>query len=223
MKLLIIEDSERLRKSLREGLRRRGFAADLVGNGEAGLRFACAGEYDVIVLDIMLPVMDGLTVLQRLREVGKKTNVLILSAKDQVKDRVRGLELGADDYLVKPFAFDELLARLKALVRRNYNQRNPLIRLGRIDLNTALHRATCDDIEIALTPNEMTLLECLAMNRSRVVSAQSLLDHLYDSDTSVTRNTIEAHISTLRKKLRIVGEPDVIRTRRGFGYYVETA
>ncbi|MCP5424925.1 MAG: response regulator transcription factor [Gammaproteobacteria bacterium] len=221
MKLLIVEDSERLRKSLSEGLRRMGFAVDPVGDGETGLRFALAVDYDVIILDLMLPRLDGLTVLQRLREHGKNTHVLILSAKDQVQDRIRGLEWGADDYLVKPFSFDELLARLKALVRRCYQHHNPIIQLGCIELNTALHRAVSGDGEVPLTPNELALLEYLALNRGRVVSQRSLEDHLYDSDTVVTRNAIEAHISSLRKKLRAVGEAQLIKTRRGFGYYIE--
>ena len=222
MKLLVVEDSERLRKSLAEGLRRSGFAVDLVADGEAGLRFALAVDYDAIVLDLMLPLLDGLSVLQQLREHGKNTNVLVLSAKDQVQDRIRGLELGADDYLIKPFAFDELLARLRALVRRGYNRRTPVIKLGQIALNTALHRVECAGNEIALTPNELTLLEYLALNRGRVVSPQSLEDHLYDSDSAVSRNAIEAHISALRKKLRAVGEHGLIKTRRGFGYYIDS-
>ncbi len=221
MKLLIVEDSERLRKSLGEGLRRCGFAVDLVGDGEAGLRFALAMEYDVIVLDLMLPKLDGLTVLERLREADRNTNVLILSAKDRVQDRINGLELGADDYLIKPFAFDELLARLKALVRRGYDRRNPVIRLGRLELNTALHRVLCDATEVPLTPHELALFEHLALNRGRVLSPQTLEDHLYDSECTVSRNAIEVHISALRKKLRVAGVAELIKTRRGFGYYIE--
>lgn len=223
MRLLIVEDSVRLRKSLGEGLRRSGFAVDVVGDGEAGLRFALAVDYDIIVLDLMLPLLDGLSVLARLREQGRSANILILSAKDQVQDRIRGLELGADDYLIKPFAFDELLARLKALVRRGYGQRNPVIQLGRIELNTALHRVLCGGVELALTPHELGLLEYLALNRGRVVSPQSLEDHLYDSDAVVSRNAIEAHISALRKKLRGAGITQLIKTRRGFGYYIEAS
>ena len=221
MKLLIVEDSERLRHSLTQGLRRSGFAVDAVSDGEAGLRFALAVDYDVIVLDLMLPLLDGLSILQRLREQGRSTNVLILSAKDQVPDRIQGLELGADDYLIKPFAFDELVARLKALMRRGYDKRNPIIRLGQVELNTALHQAVCDGVELALTPHEMSLLECLALNLGRVMSPQSLESHVYDSDTVVSRNAIEAHISALRKKLRAVGVTQLIKTRRGFGYFID--
>ncbi|NJO36325.1 MAG: response regulator transcription factor [Rhizobiales bacterium] len=141
MKILIIEDSERLRRSLSEGLRRSGSAVDQVADGETGLNYALAAAYDVIVLDLILPKLNGLEVLEQIRQHGVNAGVLILSAKDQAEDRIRGLELGADDYLIKPFVFDELIARLKALVRRAYNQRNPIIKIGDITLNTALRRA----------------------------------------------------------------------------------
>lgn len=221
MKLLVIEDSQRLRKSLDEGLRRTGFAVDLAADGESGARFALGTDYDVIVLDLMLPKLDGLSVLQTLRDHNRQTPVLILSARDQVQDRIRGLELGADDYLVKPFAFDELHARLQALVRRRYESRNPLIQLGPIELNTALHRLCCDGVEIKLTPHELALLEYLALNRGRVITLQSLEDRLYASDAAVSSNAIEAHVSSLRRKLRAASGMDLIKTRRGFGYYIE--
>jgi DNA-binding response OmpR family regulator len=221
VKLLLIEDSQRLRKSLSEGLRRSGFAVDLAADGEAGARFALATEYDVIVLDLMLPKVDGLSVLQALRDRNRQTPVLILSAKDQVQDRIRGLELGADDYLVKPFAFDELHARLQALIRRRYESRNPIIRLGRIELNTSLHQLRCAGVEIKLTPHELALLEYLALNRGRVITLRSLEDHLYASDAAVSSNAIEAHVSALRRKLRAASGTELVKTRRGFGYYIE--
>ena len=221
MRLLLVEDSTRLRKSLDEGLRRSGFAVDSVADGKTGLAYGLNADYDIMVLDLMLPEMDGLTVLQHLREAGRNFPVLILSARDQVSDRVRGLELGADDYLVKPFAFDELHARLQALIRRRYEQRNPVLLLGTITLNTALHSVSCAALELALTPNETALFELLALRRGRVVPLSSLADHLYAADVAVTPNAIEAHISALRRKLRAVGEPDLIKTRRGFGYCIE--
>lgn len=221
MKLLIAEDSPRLRLSLGEGLRRSGYAVDLVADGVSALRYALGSDYDAIVLDLMLPELDGLSVLRQLRASGRKTNVLILSARDQVQDRVRGLDLGADDYLIKPFDFDELLARLSALVRRRYDQRDPVLRLGGIELDLALHRAVRDGIEIPLTPSELALLEYLVLNRGRVVSVTSLEEHLYGSDTAVTRNAMEVQISSLRKKLRAAGEPELVQTRRGFGYFVD--
>jgi two-component system copper resistance phosphate regulon response regulator CusR len=221
MRLLLVEDSLRLRKSLQEGLSRSGFAVDAVADGGAGLAHALAIDYDVMVLDLMLPVLDGLSVLRQLRDAGRNYPVLILSARDQIADRVRGLELGADDYLIKPFAFDELTARLQALVRRRYEQRSPVIQIGGVRLNTALHCAHCNDQPLALTPNEISLLELLALRRGRVVSSASLEDHLYAGDSTVTRNAIEAHVSALRRKLRAAGEPDLVKTRRNFGYYIE--
>ncbi len=138
MKVLLIEDSERLRRSLGHGLRKEGFAVDLAGDGCEGLLFAETYTYDVVILDLMLPGMDGLTLLQRLRTQGNDTHILILSAKDQVEDRVRGLRLGADDYLIKPFAFEELCARLHTLIRRRYDTKNPRIQLGPLVMNTSL-------------------------------------------------------------------------------------
>ena len=223
MKILIVEDSERLRRSLFEGLRRSGYAVDQTADGQAGLSHALAVNYDIIILDLMLPKLDGLEMLKRLRQHGVNTSILILSAKDQAQDRIRGLELGADDYLIKPFVFDELLARLKALTRRSYEQRNPLIQLGHIELNTALHRVLGSGKELPLTPNELRLLEILAFNRGRVMSQDRLQDILCSSDQAVTRNAVEAHISALRKKLRTAGEADLIKTRRGFGYYIDVA
>jgi len=223
MKLLIAEDSPRLRQSLGEGLRRSGYAVDLVEDGPTALRYALGGEYDAIVLDLMLPGIDGLTVLRRLREAGRKTNVLILSARDHVADRVLGLDTGADDYLVKPFEFGELTARLSALVRRRYDQRSPLVRLGRVELDLALRRVLVDGEELLLTPSELALLAHLALNRGRVVPIGTLEQHLHRSDAVVTRNAIEVQISALRRKLRAVGEGDLVRTRRGFGYFIDAA
>lgn len=223
MKILLVDDSERLLRSIYEGLRRSGYAVDKAKDGEAALDCALAVEYDAIVLDLMLPKLDGLEVLQAIRDYGVNTNVLILSAKSEVRYRVQSFELGADDYLVKPFAFEELVARLRALVRRRYDQRSPLIRINGIELNLAQHRVSKGNKELPLTPNELRLLEILALNRGRVMSQDRLQDHLCSSDQMLTRNAVEAHISALRKKLRDEGEPDVVKTRRGFGYYIDVA
>jgi DNA-binding response OmpR family regulator len=216
MKLLIIEDSQRLLRSLGAGLRRMGHAVDLVADGAEGLGYARLNDYDVIVLDLMLPSMDGLTVLQRLRALGRQTHVLILSAKDQVEDRVRGLALGADDYLIKPFSFDELCARLQALVRREFREKNPEIALGAVTLNTAARTVTRDGERVPLTPAEYGLLERLALSRGRVLSKEQLIDGLHDSDSCPGPNVIEVLICTLRKK---IGD-SVVETRRGHGYCI---
>ncbi|MFN7972002.1 MAG: response regulator transcription factor [Acidobacteriota bacterium] len=154
MKLLVIEDSSRLRRSLEQGFKKAGFSVRLTGDGKDGLAMLDADEYDVVVLDLMLPGMPGLEVLQRLRREGRDTHVLILSAKDQVSDRIRALELGADDYLVKPFSFDELCARVNALVRRRYHAKNPRIVLGHVEIDTARKSVTVGGHVEHLTPSE---------------------------------------------------------------------
>ncbi|MBI3896989.1 MAG: response regulator transcription factor [Gammaproteobacteria bacterium] len=221
MKLLIAEDSPRLRTSLTLGLTKLGYAVDAVANGREALRFITGADYDLIVLDIMLPELDGLTVLQQLRARHIKTHVLILSAKDQVQDRISGLQLGADDYLVKPFSFDELQARIAALLRRTYDKKCPLLKLGELEFNTALKELRLAGALIKLTPHELSLLEYLMMNRGRVLDYDQLVRKLYNSDSPVSRNAIEVHVSSLRKKLKAYGADDVIKTRRGFGYYVD--
>lgn len=221
MRLLVVEDSTRLRSSLSEGLARSGFAVDAVADGKSALDYIAAAQYDVVILDLMLPVLDGISVLREMRRSGHACRVLILSAKDQIHDRVEGLELGADDYLVKPFSFDELLARVKALVRREYNAPNPVINLGKAQLNTAMHQVLVNNTPLPLTAHEVSLLEALALNRGRVMSAQSLEGRLHNFAGSVTRNAIEVHVSKLRRKLRDAGINDLIHTRRGFGYFIE--
>lgn len=221
MKLLIIEDSERLRRSLGLGLRSAGFAIDLAADGQEGLAFVEVNTYDVIVLDLMLPRLDGLTLLKTMRSQGNHSDVLILSAKDQIEDRVRGLELGADDYMIKPFAFDELCARIKTLGRRRHNVKSPIISLGEISVDTARRQATNSIGPLPLTPTEYELLECLALRRGRVISKEQLRDWLYDSNSEACSNVIEVLVSTLRKKLRLVTREDIVKTQRGFGYIIE--
>ena len=155
MKLLIIEDSQRLLRSLSHGLKKHGFSVDMASDGREGLDFALFNDYDVIILDLMLPSVDGLTILRKLRASGKQTHVLILSARDQVDDRVRGLHLGADDYMIKPFSFEELIARINTLVRRKYEAKSPEISISGITLNTATKEVTADGQSITLTPGRI--------------------------------------------------------------------
>lgn len=221
MNILIVEDSRTLRETLHDGLSKLGYGVDAVGDGREGLDYARFKEYDVIVLDLMLPSMDGLSVLRELRAAGKKTNVLILSAKDQVEDRVRGLHLGADDYMIKPFSFDELCARIGTLIRRRYDAKNPLIKIGGLTLNTAIREARHGKTVIPLTPGEYAILELLALNRGRVISAEQLLDGSHNSDSTSSENLVQVMVCNLRKKLAASGEPEVVKTRRGYGYYIE--
>lgn len=221
MKLLIIEDSIRLRQSLKAGFKRLGYATDDTGDGKQGLSFAMINDYDVIILDLMLPSMDGLSILKQLRDNRKSTNVLILSAKDQVEDRIKGLNLGADDYMVKPFSFDELHARLLTLVRRIHDIKSPYIDLGQLTIDTTMCQARVNKQPLELTPKEYLILEHLALNQGRVITYESMENQLYSSIEAVTRNTLEAHVSALRKKLKQAQLPDLLKTRRGFGYYIE--
>lgn len=221
MKLLIIEDSKRLLRSLSLGLKKHGFSVDLASDGRDGLDFALFNNYDVIILDLMLPSVEGLTILRKLRASGKKTHVLILSARDQVDDRVKGLRLGADDYMIKPFSFEELVARINTLVRRKYEAKSPEISISGVTLNTATKEVIADGQSITLTPGEYAILEHLAMNSGRVLSKDQLLDAVHDSESYASRNVIEVLVCNLRKKLGEKGEPSIIKTRRGYGYFVE--
>ncbi len=220
MKVLLIEDSKRLQRSLRLGLSRSGFAVDVVGDGEEGLAYALHGKYDVIILDLRLPKLDGMALLSRLRNEGNKVHVLILSAKDQTAERVEGLRLGADDYLTKPFDFDELVARLQALVRRKYGTKSPVQSLGPLEVDTSRRAVSCGDEEIDLTKNEYSVLEYLVSRRGRVVSKLELLDHLYAGAAAGSENAVEVFVHQLRKKLHGKGREGLIQTRRGHGYFV---
>jgi len=220
MKLLLVEDSRRLQRSLKTGLEKEGFALDLASDGNEGYDLAESVEYDVIILDLMLPGMDGLTLLQKLRRKGRKTHVLILSARDQVQDRIRGLEMGADDYLIKPFDYTELLARIRALIRRRYETKDPCLHIGSIEVNTALQEVQIKDRKLDLSPKEYALLEYLVMRRGRVISRNALIEHLYNGYGDVASNVIDVVVCNLRRKIQPKDEPTVINTKRGLGYYI---
>jgi len=221
VKILLVDDSQRLLRSLGQGLRKLGYAVDLAGHGDEGLDLAETYAYDVIVLDLMLPGLPGIEILRRLRAGGNGAHILILSARDRVEDRVKGLQLGADDYLVKPFAFDELCARIQALVRRRHEAKNPVIRLGPLTIDTARREVSRDGGALHLTPSEYALLEFLAYRRGQVFSQEQLIQHLRRSDSEVSSNVIQVIVSGLRKRIHGPGHPPILRTRRGFGYYVE--
>ena len=218
MRLLLIEDYRPLNRSLTKGLHEAGFAVDSTRDGKEGLWYAMGNEYDVIILDIMLPGMDGLEILKKIRSRGKKSHVLILTAKDTVEDRVAGLDLGADDYLVKPFAFEELVARIRALLRRSYQEKNPCVKVEdlKIDLNTK--RVWRGREEIMLTPREYALLEYLAMRSGQTISRTDIWEHIYEFRSSASSNVVDVYIGYLRRKLDRSNKPDLIRTVRGLGY-----
>ncbi len=221
MKVLLVEDSERLQRSLVTGLHKSGFSVDQAFDGKQALEFVASNQYEVIILDLMLPKIDGLTVLTSIRRQGNNVHILILSANDQTEDRIRGLDLGADDYLVKPFAFDELVSRLRALSRRSNGTKNPLIEIDGVKIHSVSRYVYFDGKEVPFTPHEYNIFEFMARRRGRVFSQEQLIEHIYDACSYVTRNALEAHISGLRKRLASVNAPPLIKTRRGFGYLIE--
>jgi two-component system OmpR family response regulator len=216
MRLLVVEDEADLAASLARALREEGYAVDTAADGEDGLHKALSWDYDAILLDVMLPALDGWQVLRRLRET-KKTPVLVLTARDAPPDRVRGLDGGADDYVVKPFDLDELLARLRALIRRAAGETRNLVALGEVTVDTAARRVLRGGRPVALTPREYALVEYLALHRGRVVSRTELYEHLFDEDEDTLSNLLDVHVSNLRKKLGA----GFVTTRRGHGYGVE--
>lgn len=218
MRLLVIEDSQRLRRWISRGLRDAGFSVDEAGDGEEGLKLAAANGYDAIVLDLMLPGMDGLTLLETLRRAGRSEHVLILTAKDTVEDRVHGLSLGADDYLVKPFAFAELVARIQALVRRRYGVKQPQIAIGDLEIDTVARVVRRYGRPIALRPREYALLELLAMHRGELVSRTLIEQHIYDERVQPMSNVVDNAVCALRRKIDVAEKPSLIETRRGMGY-----
>jgi DNA-binding response OmpR family regulator len=218
MRLLLVEDSERLQRSLGTGLRRAGYALDVSGTGADGLWRATTIDYDVIVLDVMLPGLDGLSVLKRLRAQGRGTHVLLLTARDTVEDRVTGLRAGADDYLVKPFAFDELLARIEALGRRQTGRKQPALRAGDLQINTVARTVSRDGVSVPLLPREYALLAYLAGRAGEVVTRSEIESHLYDDRSDPMSNVVDSAVCSLRRKIDRPGEPSLIVTRRRMGY-----
>jgi DNA-binding response OmpR family regulator len=213
-----VEDDRRLAASLRRSLMESRMAVDVAHDGEDGLAAASTTAYDVIVLDLMLPRLDGLEVTRRLREHRVETPILMLTARDGVDDRVTGLEAGADDYLVKPFALREVVARLRALTRRHLPNRKSQLRAGKLLLDTAAHTLTVDGRAVDLTAKEYAILEYFLLNQGRLLSRGQILEHAWDYDFDGGRNLIEVYIGRLRKKLIEAGGGDPFLTVRGSGY-----
>jgi DNA-binding response OmpR family regulator len=218
MRLLIVEDYLPLQKSLTKGLQEAGFAVDVTGDGEEGLWYAMSNDYDVIILDLMLPGMNGLDILKKMRSKNQQTAVLILTAKDTLEDRVTGLDNGADDYLVKPFAFEELLARIRALMRRKYQEKNPSIEIDDLRIDTTAQRVWRGREELYFTPREYALLEYLAMRTRETVSRTDIWEHVYEFNSSASSNVVDVYIGYLRKKIERPGKPTLLHTIRGRGY-----
>lgn len=220
MKLLLVEDSERLCRTLRHGLTSAGFVVDTAADGIQAQGFLHGFEYDVMVLDLMLPRLDGLGVLRGLAQQGTRPRVLVLSARDQVHDRVEALDAGADDYLVKPFSFDELLARLHALLRRPEHTQMPAMQIGPLKVDLRSREAQADGRTLPLTPREFALLALLTRHRGRVFTRNEILERIAGSDTHVSDRSIEVLVFGLRRKLSDAGLDGVIKTRRGAGYLI---
>ena len=219
MRLLLVEDDQPLASGLVEALRHGGYSVDWMANGSDGDAALTTERFDAVILDLNLPGRDGFEVLRRLRARGTPVPVLILSARDDTGDRVRGLDLGADDYLVKPFELSELEARLRALIRRGQGVSSNLVSVGRLSLDMATRQASIDEVALELTAREFAMLQVLAMRAGQVVSKAQLIDSLCDWDQVMTPNAIDIQIHRLRKKLEAA---DVsIRTLRGFGYLLE--
>ena len=216
MRILVVEDEPRLLRNLAKALREEGYAVDTAETGDAGLFKAETYNYDAVVLDIMLPRLDGWEVLARLRKE-KQTPVLLLTARDTPKDRVRGLDTGADDYLVKPFDLSELLARLRALIRRSAGQAQPNIEVHDVLIDTRARSVTRTGQPVTLTAREYSILEYLALHRGEVVTRTSLYEHLFDESDDTLSNLLDVHVFSIRKKLG----HDLIATRRGQGYCIE--
>ncbi len=216
MRILVVEDEPDLLASLARALREEGYAVDTAADGEDGAYKADTYEYDAIVLDVMLPKLDGWEILRRVRKI-KKTPVLMLTAKDQSRDRVKGLDTGADDYVVKPFDLHELFARLRALIRRSANKTTNIIEIGSVKIDTAARNVSHAGKPVELTAREYALVEFMALHRGEVVTRTTLYEHLFDEDDSTLSNLLDVHVSNVRKKLGA----EFITTRRGHGYCIE--
>lgn len=217
MRLLVVEDEPDLRSALARALADEHFAVDTAADGDEGLFLAIEVDYDAVVLDLMLPRRNGWDVLGALRAAGRRTPVLLLTARDAVDDRVRGLNAGADDYLTKPFALEELVARLRALIRRAAAQPAPSVRIADVDIDLASRRVFRGGTEVALTAREFGILELLVRERGAVVGRSTIAEHLYADDQEFLSNAIDVHVAALRRKLGA----HLIRTRRGLGYLID--
>jgi len=224
VRILIIEDEHKIAGALKTGLEQEKYAVDVEYDADSGLGAAFSGVYDVMIIDRMLPgTMEGLDICRNLRQKGIHTPILLLTAKDQIRDRVEGLNAGADDYLVKPFSFEELLARLRALLRRPKETKGNLLRVGDLSLDTVSYEVKRADSAINLSSKEFALLEYMMRNAGRVLSKETIISHVWDFDADILPNTVEVYVGYLRAKIDkpFRKKPRLIHTLRGFGYKFE--
>ena len=220
MKILVIEDEKKSALYLEKGLRESGYDVDVADQGETGLKLSLEGEYDLIVLDVMLPGRDGWSIMSELRKAGKQTPVLFLTARDGVEDRVKGLELGADDYLVKPFAFSELQARVKTILRRTPQRQPEIIKVGDLELDLFRQRAVRAGKKLDLTPKEFALLSLLARRLGEPLTRETIAEQVWDMNFDSDTNVVDVHVRRLRSKLDDPYEKKLIQTVRGVGYVI---
>lgn len=219
MIILLVEDERKIARALKKGLEQEKYAVDLATDGDEGFNYALYNEYDLIILDVMLPGMDGFEICKKLRDKNINTPILMLTAKDQEKDIIKGLNKGADDYLPKPFSFDILLARIKALLRRPQEVIDQVLKVGDLSLNLNSYNVSRSGVEIELSSKEYSLLEFLMRNKGIVLSKNSIINHVWDFDAEILPNTVEVFINFLRSKVDKPFEgPNLIKTVRGFGY-----
>jgi two-component system copper resistance phosphate regulon response regulator CusR len=221
MKILVVEDEAKAAAYLRKGLTENGFVVDVAPEGEEGLRRARSGDYDLIILDVMLPGRDGWSVLKELRQAGKQTPVLFLTARDAVHYRVKGLELGADDYLIKPYAFSELLARVRSILRRGPARQPDTVRVADLELDLVRHRASRDGRRLDLTPKEFALLSLLARRCGEILSRTLIAEQVWDLNFEGDSNVVDVHVRRLRAKVDDAFDRKLIHTVRGVGYVLE--
>jgi DNA-binding response OmpR family regulator len=220
VRVLLVEDHQPLARALRQGLEEEGFAVDVAHDGDEADYKATGAPYDVIILDVMLPKKDGLALLKKWRAAGMQAHVLLLTARGALEDKVSGLDTGADDYMTKPFELDELLARLRALIRRGHQMKDPVLRVHDLTIDTAARLVKRGGKSIHLTPREYALLEFLAFHRGRVVTRTMIWEHLYDEYDENTSNVVDVYIRYLRNKIDKDHSPPLILTRWGEGYYL---
>lgn len=221
MKILVVEDEKKVASFLKKGLEQDYYTVDVAFDGKSGLDLALVEDYDLLILDIMLPAIDGITVLKEIRKMKIETPVLMLTAKGNVEDKVEGLDSGADDYLPKPFAFEELLARVRALIRRKDKIKNLVLSADDLKLDTQTHKVSRGDIEIILTPKEYSILEYLMRNKNRVISRIKLTEHVYEYQFDPDTNVIDVYINKLRNKIDKHSERPLLQTIRGIGYMIK--
>jgi heavy metal response regulator len=221
MRILVVEDEKALANIIKKGLEEEGYAVDVAYNGEDGLFMAENESSDLIILDIMLPVIDGMAILRRIRKAGVRTPVLMLTARDAITDKVSGLDSGADDYLTKPFHFEELLARIRVLLRRDSEAKASVIRIGDLYIDMASHEVKRAENQILLSAREYALLELLAVNRNKVLSRTYISEHIYDYEFDLDSNVIDVFVNRIRNKIDRGHETKLIHTVRGAGYMLK--